>query len=325
MPLIKKPTYDLLSMTSWIDIAVNPVNCMGIQGAGLALAFKEYCPEQYNSYREYCNIGKLKMGTLHTFYNEKDKTTIVNLPTKNDWRDSSNLEDVELGVIALSKYLEAYPKHTVALPMLGAGLGRLDKNDVYALFEKHLERLPNIIFVCMRPDSFQELPKYLVVGGSREYTNYTGVELGLIDACIDFNLTYKDFEAIVSGGARGVDRITCGTGLPGDTSTTIAGCHHLRSVVCHADWDRYNKTAGFIRNKTMFEIGTHFVLFIGSRSMGTRMMRDLIERHNKDVDAQSPLPQQSIDDFFNNGSNCLPKDLRVKKHLYVHDISRESL
>lgn len=309
MPIIKRATYDFMPDLSWIDIAVNPVNCIGVMGAGLALAFKEKYPDMYKSYRAYCVEGKLTMGHLHIYFNESDRTAIVNLPTKNHYIDTSNLDDVELGVKTLVRYLEKYPKHTVALPMLGAGLGKLDQWKVYALFEKYLDPLPNAIFVCMRPDSFEKIPKYLVIAGSRKYTDYLKINIGVMfDAMAYFGTSKDDFEAFVSGGARGVDSVACGTGLPGDMEYNIAKSNGVKAIVCQADWERYNKNAGFVRNRTLLEVGTHFVLFQGSVSVGTRMMRDLIERHNRRADE---LIQQGIE---------LPPT-KQPKQLFVHNIS----
>lgn len=329
MPLIKRATDDLLVCTKFVDIMVNPVNCIGVAGKGLALAFKEYCPEQYESYRSFCIEGKLRIGTFHIYYNEKDNTTIINLPTKRHWVDDSNLEDVELSIVTLANYLKDYPFHTVALPMLGAGNGRLNPLDVYQLFEKHLDALPNIIFVCIRPISFKKIPNYLVIGGSRKYNNYMRIELGIMDAMCSFGVAYHDFEAMVSGGAKGVDAIACGTSL-NDIDPNIADAHKIKRVICQADWNRYQKAAGFIRNKTVLEIGTHFVLYIGSRSVGTRSMKGLIDRHNAQatelIHNQWKLDHgdKLIDDVdFNAYNEMLPPTLQLKQ-VYIHDISQES-
>lgn len=36
------------------EALVNPVNCVGVMGKGLALAFKEKFPENFRKYREQC-------------------------------------------------------------------------------------------------------------------------------------------------------------------------------------------------------------------------------------------------------------------------------
>lgn len=326
MPLIKRPTYDMLGdCLPWVDVAINPVNCKGVCGAGLALAFKEYCPEQYESYRAACVEGRLTIGKLHLFYNEKDKTTIVNFVTKNHWVDQSDLGDIELGVQALVRFLAQYPLRTVALPMLGTGLGKLEQPAVYAIFEKYLSDLPNVIFVCQRPDAFEQFPKYLMVGGSRKYTNYKGIESGIKRGLERFGLTFADFEAGVSGGARGVDLIAGGTGtsyaVNDDLNPSVFRLHNMKSVIAHADWNRFGNSAGFVRNKTLLEIGTHFVLFVGRRSVGTRMMQDLIEKHNRRADEifKEECTLDHVPDY-----SFPMKPTKARKQLHVVDISNES-
>jgi O-acetyl-ADP-ribose deacetylase (regulator of RNase III) len=285
MPLIKRATDDMLEQAPWTDIMVNPVNCIGVMGAGLAEAYKLRYPDMYNSYRNYCIAGNLQPGKLHLFHDANDNTTIVNAPTKRHYADSSNYDDVELTIQTLRRYLEKYPLRTVACPMLGGGLGRMDHGVIYQLFEKYLDPLPNIIYICMRPANMAEIPKYLVVAGSREYDDMFKIDIGVsIDAMAEFGGKFSDFEAMVSGGARGVDTVACGPGTPGWNMETLAQRYKMKGIVALSDWERYGKTAGFIRNKTLLEIGTHFVLFIGKRSVGTRMMKDLIDRHNKRVD-----------------------------------------
>lgn len=47
-----------------------------------------------------------------------------------------------------------------------------------------------------------------------------------------------------------------------------------------ADWDTHGKSAGYMRNAEMAEIGTHLVCFWDTKSKGTAHMRDIAsERH----------------------------------------------
>jgi O-acetyl-ADP-ribose deacetylase (regulator of RNase III) len=43
--------------TSNAEILVNPVNCKGVMGAGLAKQFRERFPENYLEYKNYCKNG----------------------------------------------------------------------------------------------------------------------------------------------------------------------------------------------------------------------------------------------------------------------------
>ena len=61
---------------------VNPVNCTGVMGKGLALEFKKRWPAMFESYRQECARGMLGPGDLHLY---KSNVLIINFVTKRDW------------------------------------------------------------------------------------------------------------------------------------------------------------------------------------------------------------------------------------------------
>ena len=42
--------------------AVNPVNCVGVMGAGLAKQFKERYPQMFKDYKKRCDYNEMKIG-----------------------------------------------------------------------------------------------------------------------------------------------------------------------------------------------------------------------------------------------------------------------
>lgn len=105
---------------------VNPVNCVGVPGAGLARQFRERWPVQVNEYVAFCRAGKMKPGMVHDALLPGGRR-ILSIATKRHWRDDSLLADVDLGLAALAEYLNATGLISVALPALGCGLGGLPK------------------------------------------------------------------------------------------------------------------------------------------------------------------------------------------------------
>ena len=85
------------------DCLVNAVNCEGVMGKGLALQFKTRFPENYKSYVKACKSGGLKIGKIHFF--TENKITVVNLPTKDKWRQASKIEYIEEGMQCLVRLL----------------------------------------------------------------------------------------------------------------------------------------------------------------------------------------------------------------------------
>src|ERR671924_200654 len=78
------------------QVLVNPVNCKGRMGKGLALAFKQRYPDMFAAYQQDCRDGKLRIGRP-TLY-KTSTPWILNFPTKDHWRDDSRMEYLEEGL-----------------------------------------------------------------------------------------------------------------------------------------------------------------------------------------------------------------------------------
>lgn len=130
------------------QVLVNPVNCVGKMGKGLAKAFKEHYPDYDAHYQATCEQGQLDYGHLHVYAttNEHGKVRwLISFPTKYHWRDKSELCHIEAGLIRLRRVLETHLKpHSVSIPPLGCGEGGLAWSDVKALIFKHLD-LPTLL------------------------------------------------------------------------------------------------------------------------------------------------------------------------------------
>jgi len=135
-----------------VDIRVNTVNCVGVMGAGVALAFKTRFPAMFNAYKTACNAGEVRPGSLHIWRTHTE--WILNFPTKRHWRDNSKYEDIEDGLKDLRTYLDSLGRPVrVALPALGCGHGGLDWSLVSKLIERHLATTAAEIFVFEPADS----------------------------------------------------------------------------------------------------------------------------------------------------------------------------
>ena len=116
---------------------VNPVNCVGTMGAGLARQFRDRYPAMYVEYLKICRARLLRPGQVQVFHHSPTRA-IVNLPTKDHWRNPSTLAHVRSGLTALHAALEEHDVRSVAVPALGAGLGGLRWTDVLPLIHQHL-------------------------------------------------------------------------------------------------------------------------------------------------------------------------------------------
>lgn len=103
---------------------VNTVNLVGVMGKGIALEYKKRYPEMFTKYKKICDSKLFSMGQLYLY--KTDEKWILNFPTKQDWRNPSKTEYLELG---LKKFIETYKEKgitSIAFPLLGANNGGLD-------------------------------------------------------------------------------------------------------------------------------------------------------------------------------------------------------
>ena len=123
---------------SGCEVIVNPVNCVGISGKGLALEFKKRLPSNYSAYRDACESGLLRPGSVYMVdvdnYYACSKS-IANLATKDHWKNPSKLEWIEQGLVDLLAKLQSGGYSSVAIPALGCGCGELRWADVRKLIE----------------------------------------------------------------------------------------------------------------------------------------------------------------------------------------------
>lgn len=128
-------TGDLLQSDA--EALVNPVNCQGCMGKGLALQFRRRFPEMYADYVEACRAGRLTPGRLHCY--RTGRQFIINFPTKNKWRAKSKPEYISAGLDELVKTIRTEQLRSIAIPALGSGNGGLDWEEVRNLILAKLE------------------------------------------------------------------------------------------------------------------------------------------------------------------------------------------
>lgn len=108
------------------------------------------------------------------------------------------------------------------------------------------------------------MPFSVIVAGGRNFNNYE-----LLKRRLDYFLSAKSDVRIISGDARGVDKL----------GKRYAEEHGIPCLVMPADWDKNGKQAGYIRNKEMADAADALVAFWDGQSRGTehmiRTMKDM--------------------------------------------------
>lgn len=131
------------------ETIVNPINCVGVMGKGLALEFRKRYPRMYEDYVARCKASMVKIGEPY-LYKDIDKN-ILNFPTKYHWRNPSKLEYVTKG---LDWFVDNYQKleiKSIAFVPLGCGLGGLDWKVVKREMINRLQKLSIKIIVYEQP------------------------------------------------------------------------------------------------------------------------------------------------------------------------------
>jgi O-acetyl-ADP-ribose deacetylase (regulator of RNase III)/uncharacterized protein YwgA len=115
---------------------VNTVNCVGIMGKGVAAEFKKRFPAMFEDYKQRCDRREVRLGQPY-LYRDLSGTTIVNFPTKDHWRSSSRLSDIEAGLNHFASHCREWRIESAAFPPLGCGNGGLEWVEVGPLiFQK---------------------------------------------------------------------------------------------------------------------------------------------------------------------------------------------
>lgn len=133
---------------------VNTVNCVGVMGAGIALAFKKAYPSMFEAYKLQCQSGLMKPGGVRFFKRDElggSCRYLVNFATKNDWRMPSELSYVELGLKALREGVVSRAITSIAIPPLGCGLGGLGWNVVRPMIVSTFNDVPNLVVHVYEP------------------------------------------------------------------------------------------------------------------------------------------------------------------------------
>jgi O-acetyl-ADP-ribose deacetylase (regulator of RNase III) len=135
------------------EALVNPVNTVGVMGKGLALAFRHRFDLNHRLYVAACQAGELRVGKM--FVTETGQVSgprwVVNFPTKQHWRQPSQLRWVSDGLVDLRRFIAQHQVRSIAIPALGAGLGGLAWPDVRSAIESALAELDDVQIAVYEP------------------------------------------------------------------------------------------------------------------------------------------------------------------------------
>ena len=130
------------------QVIVNPVNCKGTMGKGLALEFKHRYPDMFKQYQQDCRTGKLHIGRPRLY--RESTPSILSFPTKDDWRNPSTLPYIEASLSYFSAHYKMVGIESIAFPKLGTENGGLSWEDVGPLMVRSLAPLDLHVSIYIR-------------------------------------------------------------------------------------------------------------------------------------------------------------------------------
>jgi len=105
----------------------------------------------------------------------------------------------------------------------------------------------------------------VIIAGSRGFSDYE-----LLKAELNILIHHKKVEEVVSGTANGADKL----------GEKWAKEYSFNVKQFPADWNKFGKRAGYIRNEEMAKYATHCVVFWDGKSKGSKHMIDLAKKYN---------------------------------------------
>ena len=111
----------------------------------------------------------------------------------------------------------------------------------------------------------------VVIAGCRGYNDYDEAK-EYIDSCLK-NIRSKNNIVIISGCASGADVL--------GERYALENCFEIEKHP--AEWKKYGRSAGPIRNRKMAEAADLVICFWDGKSRGTRSMIQNAEKYGKDI------------------------------------------
>ena len=174
------------------QVIVNTVNCQGIMGKGLALAFKQKYPTMFKVYQQECRTGKLRIGKP-TLYRES-MPWILNFPTKDSWRANSKLEYLQKGLEFLVAHYRNADIKSVAFPKLGALNGKLSWDEVGPMMAQYLSQLDIDVFIYIAEGDreYQYNPLQDSKAKERIWKLFNEIALSIEHLCQEVGLSHRE-------------------------------------------------------------------------------------------------------------------------------------
>lgn len=112
----------------------------------------------------------------------------------------------------------------------------------------------------------------VIIAGTRDFNDYAFLKKNVDYFLQGINPNNEEIE-IVSGNARGADKL----------GERYAKENNLPVKLFPANWDKYGKRAGYLRNQEMANYSDMLIAFWDEKSKGTKHMIDIAKKQDLTV------------------------------------------
>jgi len=109
----------------------------------------------------------------------------------------------------------------------------------------------------------------IAIVGYRNFNDFDMFE----NYILDWELTNGKITNIISGGCVGTDKL----------AEKYAIKYNIPTTIHEAQWDKYGKSAGPIRDKKIVDDCSHLIAFLSSKSVGTKITINMAKKAGKDI------------------------------------------
>ncbi|QOT19483.1 macro domain-containing protein [Paenarthrobacter sp. YJN-5] len=126
------------------------VNCRGVMGRGIAVEFRRRFSDMFDSYREECLAKRLRPGMLFPWPLPNGRW-VYNLASQDEPGRNATDEALESALIAVLEHSRAHEVASVALPLIGAGIGGMTPRTTIATMERVAGPSPVLVRLVIQP------------------------------------------------------------------------------------------------------------------------------------------------------------------------------
>ena len=126
----------------------------------------------------------------------------------------------------------------------------------------------------------------VIIAGTRDFNDYAFLKKNVDYFLQGINPNNEEIE-IVSGNARGADKL----------GERYAKEHNLPVKLFPANWDKYGKRAGYLRNQEMANYSDVLIAFWDEKSKGTKHMIDIAKKQDLTVIVVGYVYRSSYQNF----------------------------